>query len=194
MLFTRDFKDGIRAGKITATYRKWKRPQANVGGRYNLHPDGVIEVTGLSEVAPSGIKDRDARAAGFDNAAALREFLGTSDRVYAVTFQYLGSGLVRKPATTSLDSAELDTLQQKLTAMDKRSATPWTGALLETLAASPGVRAGDLAPAFGWETPRFKQQVRKLKALGLTISLETGYELSERGEQLRARLREEPER
>ena len=36
--------------------------------------------------------------------------------------------------------------------------------------------------AVGRETQPFKTGVRKLKALGLTISLETGYRLSPRGE------------
>ncbi len=190
MLFTAKFKDGIRAGRITVTYRNWKRPQAKVGGRYNLHPDGVIEVTGLNRVDPAAIEDRDAQAAGFDNADALRNFLGTSDDVYAVRFSYQGSGRVRQPTTATAAAQELATLTDKLRAMDRRAETPWTRQLLEAIAGQPGVRAGDLAPAFSWETPRFKQQVRKLKALGLTISLDTGYELSERGEQLRQRLQE----
>ena len=38
----------------------------------------------------------------------------------------------------------------------------------------------------GWETPPFKAKVRKLKALGLTQSLETGYRLTELGERVAA--------
>ena len=43
------------------------------------------------------------------------------------------------------------------------------------------MRAGDLASALGYETAWFKTNVRKLKALGLTESLEVGYRLSPRG-------------
>ncbi|MEM8766263.1 MAG: ASCH domain-containing protein [Pseudomonadota bacterium] len=193
MLFTAKFKEEIRAGRITATYRSWKRPQAKVGGRYNLHPDGVIEVTGIRRIDPATIRDREARAAGFESADALRDFLGTTDDVYAVVFAYQGSGRVRQPTTESAADAELDTLLGKLKAMDRRAKAPWTAQVLETIAHRPGVRAGDLAPAFHWETQRFKAQVRKLKAHGLTISLETGYRLSERGEQLRQRLKETDE-
>ena len=53
---------------------------------------------------------------------------------------------------------------------------------LDAIAARPGVRAADLAQAFGRETQPFKLDVRKLKNLGLTISLQTGYRLSPRGE------------
>lgn len=59
---------------------------------------------------------------------------------------------------------------------------PWTHAVLHAIATHPGVRAADLARGFGRETQPFKVDVRKLKNLGLTLSLEVGYELSPRGE------------
>lgn len=46
----------------------------------------------------------------------------------------------------------------------------------------PAVRAADLCRLVGQERDRFKPDVRKLKNLGLTISLEIGYRLSPRGE------------
>lgn len=68
--------------------------------------------------------------------------------------------------------------------MDERAAAPWTRQALELIGNRPGTRAAELAPTFGWDTASFKGQVRKLKALGLTLSLETGYRLSPRGMQL----------
>ena len=44
------------------------------------------------------------------------------------------------------------------------------------------MRAPDLAAQVGRETGEFKRDVRKLKELGLTISLEVGYRLSPRGQ------------
>ena len=52
---------------------------------------------------------------------------------------------------------------------------------LALIAARPHVRAPDLAASLGWETPPFKANVRKLKALGLTESRDPGYRLSPRG-------------
>ncbi len=60
--------------------------------------------------------------------------------------------------------------------------------MLALIARKPGTRAADLAPAMQSELLKFKADVRKLKKLGLTISLETGYRLSPRGEQVLAKL------
>ena len=49
------------------------------------------------------------------------------------------------------------------------------------IAARPGVRAATLAQRLGRDVPPFKRDVRKLKELGLTESLEIGYRLSPRG-------------
>ncbi len=185
MLFTRSFKDGIRAGRVTRTYRCWKRPQARVGGRYNLAPDGVIEVTGMDLVPPDAISDADAIAAGYPDAGSLLASLGApAGPIHLVEFRYLGSGLVGQPDRDPVDGPQLDTLLTKLDRMDARSGQPWTRAVLKTLAEQPGRRAGDLAGVFGWDTATFKRQVRKLKGLGLTVSLETGYTLSPRGRQV----------
>ncbi len=54
--------------------------------------------------------------------------------------------------------------------------------MLHLLEDGPGVAARHLAPEVGQPLADFKVNVRKLKALGLTLSLETGYELSELGQ------------
>ena len=45
----------------------------------------------------------------------------------------------------------------------------------------PGRRAADIATDVGLPRDELKIRIRRLKALGLTISLETGYEISPRG-------------
>ena len=52
---------------------------------------------------------------------------------------------------------------------------------LDAISTNPGVRAPDLAERFGRDVLPFKADVRKLKNLGLTLSLRIGYELSPRG-------------
>ena len=60
--------------------------------------------------------------------------------------------------------------------------------MLRTIAERPGVRAADLAAGCGRDTQPFKLDVRTLKNLGLTLSLEVGYRLSPRGEAYLAAL------
>jgi len=46
----------------------------------------------------------------------------------------------------------------------------------------PGTVSSILAETMGWERQDFKLHVRRLKELGLTLSLDVGYRLSPRGE------------
>ena len=76
-------------------------------------------------------------------------------------------------ADVSADVAEdaLRDLLVRLRNMDTRSRKgPWTGATLALIDANPRVAASRLAPQLGLETAPFKSNVRKLKALGLTLS------------------------
>ena len=67
--------------------------------------------------------------------------------------------------------------------MDKASAYgAWTRETLDLIDLNPTVRAPDLAAQVGRETADFKKDVRKLKELGLTESLDIGYLLSPRGQ------------
>jgi predicted DNA-binding transcriptional regulator YafY len=71
--------------------------------------------------------------------------------------------------------------------MDRRAFNgAWTRETLRAIRVGPGVRAADLARELGRPRDEFKRDVRKLKNLGLTISLEIGYRLTSRGEALLA--------
>ena len=78
------------------------------------------------------------------------------------------------------DRAEIDRRLRRLDGASSHG--PWTGETLAIIAERPEVRAADLAAALGRERAPFKLDVRKLKALGLTLSFEIGYRLSPRGE------------
>jgi hypothetical protein len=76
-------------------------------------------------------------------------------------------------------------LAQRLETMDARARCgPWTEATLRAIAARPGVLAATLARSLGRPRDEFKRDVRKLKNLGLTLSLEIGYRLTPKGEAL----------
>jgi Mn-dependent DtxR family transcriptional regulator len=80
------------------------------------------------------------------------------------------------------DVAELKRRLERLDAAGRRG--PWTESVLRLIGANEAVRAQDLADRMGRDKPSFKRDVRKLKELGLTESLERGYRLSPRGRAL----------
>jgi hypothetical protein len=86
-------------------------------------------------------------------------------------------------STDELTDGDVAELERRLDRMDRHSTHgPWTRAVLAAIAARPGVRAAELAAGFGREVFAFKNDVRKLKALGLTTSMNVGYRLAPRGE------------
>lgn len=186
MQFTKPFKQRIAAGEITLSLRQWKSPQAKVGGQYNIVPFGAIEVTSVTTTTLTEVSNDDIAACGFDSIDALSTFLNKPDRkqdsLYRVEFRYLGSQRVNQPDRTQLAGQELQQLHNKLERMDR--GTVWTHKAMQLIDQHPGTRAGDLAPLLNLETPLFKRQIRKLKALGLTESLEVGYRLTGRGRQI----------
>ena len=194
MLFRRQFHEPIVSGAVTRTVRRWRRPQARAGGRYRLEDAGSIEVDTITETSENALTEDDARRSGFDSVAALLEAIPPRQGggLYRVDFHYVGqvadprAALAADAELTPSDRAELAALLER---MDARSHRPWTRQTLEQIEGSPGTVSHVLAAAIGLETAPFKANVRKLKKLGLTISLETGYELSPRGRTLAAHLR-----
>ena len=184
MLFEHRFHRGIVDGSITRTYRRWKRSQAVAGHRYRVNGN-MIEVEAVDIVEPAAIDDDDARRAGYHSAAELlADLRGAPEMaVYRVQFHLAGSdprdALAADDQLSDADVAEIDRRLARLDAASTHG--PWTDAVLDEIGRRPAVRAGDLAADFGRELQPFKTDVRKLKNLGLTLSLEVGYELSPRG-------------
>jgi hypothetical protein len=191
VLFKQRFWEGLADGSITLTFRRWTRPQVKAGGRY-VTPAGVLEVEDVREIEPADVTDDDARRAGFaDGAEVVGQLRGPeAGHLYRIAFHHAGEDprvALREDAT--LPPAEVDALAARLDRLDRASSHgPWTRATLELIASHPERRAGDLAAMVGREIQPFKTDVRKLKALGLTESLEVGYRLSPRGEALLTRL------
>ena len=185
MQFTTRNSAEIRAGKVTVSYRSWRRPHAKVGGVYRLRPNGAVRVTDVGVVRLREIPAADAVRAGFASVDAVAAFLKLplDATVTKVEFELAGDDAPARPPALSVAQA-----LTRLHATDRRSAAPWTAGALLLIRANPAVRAGDLAPLVDMETPMFKANVRKLKALGLTRSLETGYRLTDLGEQVAAAL------
>ena len=176
---------GIIEGTITVTFRAWKKALAVPGGRHRIWGH-LIEIDDVRVIPASAITDADARRAGEINAAKVRTRLGADgkDPIYRIGFHYVGPddriGL-RNSAEALTDERRAE-IQARLDRMDRASkGGPWTTKSLRLIATYPGLVSTVLARQLGQDRPAFKINVRKLKELGLTESLEIGYRLSPLG-------------
>jgi hypothetical protein len=189
MLFPKRLWPGLADGSVTVAFRRWKAPRARVGAAHRT-PAGVLRITEVEVMDTAQIGEADARAAGYPDRAALVKVLGGSGEVYRVGFRFEGPDpreALRK--RDRLPEADWERLRARLRRLDAASRRgPWTKAVLELIAERPETLAADLAASMGRDRASFKRDVRKLKELGLTESLDRGYRLSPRGRALLRRL------
>jgi hypothetical protein len=184
VLFTKRFWPGLVDGSVTVAFRRWKRPTVKAGGTLRS-PGGFLAIDTVDVVGEDDMDDEHARCAGYADVDELRRELGppAADRaLYRVTFHRAGPDprdALRVDAELSAD--DVANLRRRLDRMDAAAPKPWTDATLRVIAANPAVVSTTLAAELDMERPTFKLNVRKLKALGLTESLEVGYRLSPRG-------------
>jgi hypothetical protein len=188
MLFSLDAHAGLADGSITRTFRTWKRAQVRAGGRYRVG-GMLLEVDTVGRVAVASLAEDDARAAGEPDLAALRRRLGDPDDqslVWRVDLHYVGpDDRIALRAADALSEQDVERLTTRLDRLDAASTTgPWTRDVLRLIVARPGVVSTELAEELGRERQEFKTDVRKLKNLGLTESLQVGYRISPRGQAL----------
>ena len=184
MLFKAPVLAAIAEGKVDLAFRRWRKPTVKAGGTLTT-PVGVLAIDEIAVIAPEAVSDADAVRAGYADAAHALAALEGEAPIHRIAFRLIGEDPRRGALRLDVSDAALDEIETRLARLDARG--PWTAAVLELIAAHPGVRAPDLAARLGRETPAFKTDVRKLKALGLTESLEIGYRLSPRGQALRTR-------
>ncbi|HTU11044.1 MAG TPA: hypothetical protein VMG08_09120 [Allosphingosinicella sp.] len=175
MLFRQDDLRRIMAGEVTLAFRRWTRAGASTGGRQRTNL-GVVAFDSVEIVAEDALTEADARAAGHpDRAALLAPLKGRDGGVYRIAVSPAGAD----PRVAKRADTDVTDLAARLDRLD--GATPWTRQTLRLIAGHEGVRAAELAVLRGQETLLFKRAVRRLKELGLTESLETGYRISPRG-------------
>lgn len=193
MLFKQAFLDGIQAGTITLAFRRWQRPTVKAGGTL-LTAVGQLSIDSVTPVTLAEITAADARRAGWVSLDALRKELDrgageNGGQIYRIELGALRDDPRVALRADGLDAKAADDLRGRLDRLDARAAGgPWTRRTLELIRDHPGVRAGDLCGKVEMEMQPFKVNVRKLKTLGLTESLEVGYRLSARGHAWLARL------
>lgn len=191
MLIKNAVLERIFAGDVDTLFRRQRRPTVRAGGTLRTRM-GMLDILEVTPVSLDEITAADARRAGFERVdqvvAMLREKPEATD--YRVRVR---PGSVDPRVTLreddDLSDDELASIAARLDRLDRHGVDgPWTRVTLGMIADRPFVRAPDLAASVGRQTAPFKNDVRKLKELGLTISHSPGYELSPRGRAVLAYL------
>ena len=187
MLIPNAVVQGIIDGRVTRLYRRWDVPRAKAGGR-QLTKFGLIAIDAVQEVPDlEMITEADALACGESSLATLTKWLmkRPDDRIYQVTLHYAGPDPRWGLREQLPDGSELIKIDQALDRLDAArpagSTGPWTRFILGWIRDNPAVVSKVLATLLDRELQPMKTDIRKMKALGLTISLDVGYQLSPRG-------------
>lgn len=186
VLFERKLREGIHTGLIVVAFRRWRRCQVVSGHRYRTGLD-LIEVESVDIVRPADIDSRQATEAGYATVEdLLNDLRGDANLpLYRIRLRRIDEPDPREQLAAAADMTtdELASLSVRLARLDRSGRNgPWTTAVLTLIAQRPATVSTVLADSMGWERQDFKQHVRRLKGLGLTISLDIGYRLSPRGE------------
>ncbi|WP_310528872.1 hypothetical protein [Nocardioides sp.] len=172
----------IKAGTVDLAFRRWARPRVVAGTRMRTAV-GLVEVSSVDRAGRITVED--ARRAGAASLAALKQALAArpGDPAWRIGLAYVGPDPREALREQVPDASEIAQIDARLARLDKAAAYgAWTRQTLELIDLNPTVRAPDLAAQVGRETADFKKDVRKLKELGLTESLDIGYLLSPRGQ------------
>ncbi len=191
MLFRQQFLDGIRDGRVTLAFRRWQRPSV-LPGSTQLTPVGELTIVNVTPTSEEEITAEDAHRAGYETREALLKELNArpTGTLYRIALGELHTDpRIALREADVIGASKMEELLEKLKRLDQRAAAPWTQKALEILEAHPAVRAGEICVLLGQEKETFKLNVRKLKNLGLTESLGTGYRLSPRGKYVLTILR-----
>lgn len=177
--------EGIRDGRVSCAFRRWDAPRVQPGGT-QLTPAGVVRFDSVEVVADIDLlTEADAVAAGERDLTRLRKWLITkeSGQIYRIGLHYHGPDPRLALRVELPGDDELRRIDAALQRLDRAKPTgPWTRPILEWVRDNPAVVSKVLAALLDRDLQPMKTDIRKLKALGLTISLEVGYRLSPRGE------------
>ena len=184
MLIKDEVVERIKTGEITVLFRRWSRPGAKAGGT-QMTQGGVVGIDSVEVVGEADITEADAVASGYTDREDLITHLNyREDPIYRIGVRWVGEDprIAMREGVDDSDIAEIIAKLEKMDRTSKRGA--WTQSYLEVIRDMPATYSGLLANYLGIPQADFKPWVRKLKALGLTESLEVGYRLSPRGEKV----------
>lgn len=184
MLFKKKFLTLIENGKIYTAFRKWSRPSVSESGTL-LTPVGQLRIKSLNKVEYKQITDDEIIQAGYENRKELDKELAFKDSgdIYRIEFELEGvDPRIELRENVEISNDEMTKVIAKLKRLDASGKVKnWTYKVIEIVDSEPGKYAIEYSSKLGYEKEWFKLNIRKLKNLGLTISLTDGYEISPRG-------------
>jgi hypothetical protein len=193
LLFTANDHQRVISGEIRQTFRLWKYAHVKAGRTYPASFGGRLQISEVDLMPAAVVTQEDALLAGLTSIEEVWQMAGSHTKtivtpdtmLFRVAFTYLPE-LDGAPSLSDTALRDIDTVVEKLRRMDASSrGGPWTATTLRLIAEHPARRAGDLMlMANRNHLASFKADVRKLKSLGLTVSLTVGYKLSEAGQKV----------
>ena len=193
MLFKQTHLQGIKSGNIRLAFRKWEKSSVKKGTLLKTSI-GLVEIVDMAEITEDRLTDKDARDAGFESKKELMQSLrpGNIGTVYKISVRYHSADPRIEFRQQVLTPGRYEELKARLDRLDKYSRQGnWTKQILLAIKKNPHRRAIEISGLTGFEKEWLKQNIRKLKNLGLTISHEIGYELSPLGNALVEKLLKE---
>ncbi len=193
MLFKKRFLTLIEKGEIQTAYRKWSHPSVSESGTL-LTAVGQLRITFLKKIEYDQITDSDVRKAGYVNRNELDKELSFKKvgDLYKIGFKLeKADPRIKLRENTDISESEMLEILTKLERLDSRGKVKyWTFKILKLVNVEPGKHAIEYATKLGYEKEWFKLHIRKIKNMGLTISLKDGYEISPRGKIVLERLKD----
>ena len=163
-------------------FRKWKRPTIKQGGTLKT-PIGILAIEEISIV--KSISEEELAAAGYTDRSAFEKEVSKSSGtdLYRIKFNLAGEDpRISLRNNDDLIPEEFEKIKTRLIRFDKSDRYPgWAHKVLNMIRDNPGKSAGYISEALEIEKVWIKPNIRKLKEMGLTISLEVGYKISPRG-------------
>jgi hypothetical protein len=163
----------IKNGDVSLAFRRWKKPTVRSGGTLQT-AIGVLNIENIENIKLKAITEADAIQAGYTGLNTLiQELDNRQGDVFKITLAYAGEDpRIKLRENSELSSEDLLELQQKLKRLDARSVVgDWTCQMLMNISTYPMLSAGELAKLTVYKKVWLKTNVRKLKNLGLTISI-----------------------
>jgi hypothetical protein len=186
MLFKSDILERIANGQIKLAFRKWTKPTVKSGGTL-LTAAGQLRIKSVAIITYEQVSDKDVSAAGYESRDQLNNELNRKERgeLYRISFELEQEDpRIALRENASITDDEWNALTKKIDRLDKNSKFgPWTTRILTLIREQPELHAVRYANKLKVDKDWLKINIRKLKALGLTISHPIGYSISPRGAQ-----------